>query len=315
MAEERKNQTAAVVVTYNRAEMLKQCLTALEHQTTPCDILVVDNASTDDTENAVKAAMQKNRAIQYRNTGANIGGAGGFNFGMRWAVEAGYSYVWVMDDDCFPEPDALETLLRADDALGGDYGWLSSVALWTDGKECRMNRPKVKKSFYDHIELLRYGILQAEQATFVSLFLKTETIRAVGLPIKDFFIWGDDIEYTRRITIQHKMPCYVVGQSRVLHAMKSNTGSNLAVDSVERLDRYQLAFRNEAYTYRREGVRGVAYYMAKRGRDALWVLTRSKDHRLKRLGILLCGMGKGLAFRPEQERVRTDPTQVDVQKS
>lgn len=315
MAEERKNQTAAVVVTYNRAEMLKQCLTALECQTAPCDILVVDNASTDDTENAVKAAMQKNRAIQYRNTGANIGGAGGFNFGMRWAVEAGYSYVWVMDDDCFPEPDALKMLLHADDTLGGDYGWLSSVALWTDGKECRMNRPKVKKSFYDHIELLRYGILQAEQATFVSLFLKAETIRAVGLPIKDFFIWGDDIEYTRRITIQHKMPCYVVGQSRVLHAMKSNTGSNLAVDSVERLDRYQLAFRNEAYTYRREGVRGVAYYMAKRGRDALWVLTRSKDHRLKRLGILLCGMGKGLAFRPEQERVRTDPTQADVQKS
>ena len=77
----------------------------------------------------------------------------------------------------------------------------------------------------------------------------------------------------------------------------------LAVDSVERLGRYKLAFRNEAYIYRREGAKGIAYYIAKRGRDFLWVLTRAKDHRLKRLGVLLCGVGKGLMFYPKQERI------------
>lgn len=102
---------------------------------------------------------------------------------MRWAVEANYDYLWVMDDDCFPKTDALEKLLSADSLLKGVYGWMSSVALWTDGRECRMNRPKVKKSFYEHIELLREGVLQAEQATFVSLFLKSETVREVGLPM------------------------------------------------------------------------------------------------------------------------------------
>lgn len=299
--DEIKNRVAAVVVTYNRAEMLRQCLMSLQKQTMPCDILVVDNASTDDTQALVQRAAQHDASIFYRNTGENLGGAGGFNFGMRWAVEAGYAFVWVMDDDCFPEPVALEKLLDADRLLQGEYGWLSSVALWTDGRECRMNRPKIKKNFYDRIELLRDGILLAEQATFVSLFLKAETIRAVGLPVKEFFIWGDDIEYTRRITIQEKMPCYVVGQSRVIHAMKNNSGSNLAVDSVERLGRYKLAFRNEVYIYRREGAKGIAYYIAKRGRDFLWVLTRAKDHRLKRLGVLLCGVGKGLAFYPKEE--------------
>lgn len=261
--DEIKDRVAAVVVTYNRAEMLRQCLMSLQKQTMPCDILVVDNASTDDTQALVQRAAQHDASIFYRNTGENLGGAGGFNFGMRWAVEAGYAFVWVMDDDCFPEPVALEKLLDADRLLQGEYGWLSSVALWTDGRECRMNRPKIKKNFYDRIELLRDGILLAEQATFVSLFLKAETIRAVGLPVKEFFIWGDDIEYTRRITIREKMPCYVVGQSRVIHAMKNNSGSNLAVDSVERLGRYKLAFRNEAYIYRHEGAKGIAYYIAK----------------------------------------------------
>lgn len=301
--DEIKDRVAAVVVTYNRAEMLRQCLMSLQKQTMPCDILVVDNASMDDTQALVQRAAQHDASIFYRNTGENLGGAGGFNFGMRWAVEAGYAFVWVMDDDCFPEPVALEKLLDADRLLQGEYGWLSSVALWTDGRECRMNRPKIKKNFYDRIELLRDGILLAEQATFVSLFLKAETIRAVGLPVKEFFIWGDDIEYTRRITIREKMPCYVVGQSRVIHAMKNNSGSNLAVDSVERLGRYKLAFRNETYIYRREGAKGIAYYIAKRGRDFLWVLTRAKDHRLKRLGVLLCGVRKGLVFYPKQERI------------
>ena len=302
--ENKTNRVAAVVVTYNRAEMLVNCLDALCEQTAPCDILVVDNASTDQTADVVQKAMEKRDGrIQYRNTGANLGGAGGFNFGMRWAVEAGYSFIWVMDDDCFPEPEALEKLLEADGLLKGDYGWLSSVALWTDGKECRMNRPKAKKSFYEHIELLKYGLLQAEQATFVSMFLKAETIQTVGLPIKDFFIWGDDIEYTRRIAVENKMPCYVVGQSCVLHAMKSNSGSNLAADSIERVGRYKLAFRNEAYIYRREGMKGIAYYIAKRGRDFLWIISRAKDHRMKRFGTLLSGIAAGIVFYPKIEQI------------
>lgn len=301
--DEIKDRVAAVVVTYNRAEMLRQCLMSLQKQTMPCDILVVDNASTDDTQALVQRAAQHDASIFYRNTGENLGGAGGFNFGMRWAVEAGYAFVWVMDDDCFPEPVALEKLLDADRLLQGEYGWLSSVALWTDGRECRMNRPKIKKNFYDRIELLWDGILLAEQATFVSLFLKAETIRAVGLPVKEFFIWGDDIEYTRRITIRGKMPCYVVGQSRVIHAMKENTGSNLAIDSRERLGLYWYAYRNENFIYRQEGLRGRIYYGVRCLYHSVRILIKSGSDRGERLGLLWQAVREGQHFNPEIEKL------------
>ena len=89
------NKIAAVVVTYNRLELLKQCVESLKKQTVPCDILLVNNNSTDSTEewaaSVSKDNLKENNKIKYRNTGANIGGAGGFNFGMRWAVEAGYA--------------------------------------------------------------------------------------------------------------------------------------------------------------------------------------------------------------------------------
>ncbi len=123
---------AAVVVTYNRKELLLQCVQhLLDQQEADCDVLVVDNASTDGTAQAVEQISSAK--LFYRNTGENLGGAGGFHFGMRWAVEEGYDYVWIMDDDALPQPDALAQLWNAHEQLEGQYGFLSSVVLWKDG--------------------------------------------------------------------------------------------------------------------------------------------------------------------------------------
>lgn len=297
---EKQNKVAAVVVTYNRLELLRQCVQALRNQSAACDILIVDNASTDGTARWLDSQTDLN----YRNTGSNLGGAGGFNFGMRWAVEAGYNYVWVMDDDTLPQPNALEKLLEADAVLKQNYGWLSSVVLWTDGSECKMNRQKLKKSYYEYLPLLKYGLVQAEQATFVSLFLRSETIRRFGLPIKEFFIWGDDIEFTRRIAVRGGLPSFTAGQSQVVHATKSNVGSNVALDDAERIERYYYAFRNEAYLYRQEGMKASLYYFARRGLDFLRILLHG-DEKRKRLKVLFKGSFDGFFFHPDAEGVTT----------
>ena len=296
-----KNRVAAVVVTFNRLPLLQKCIEKLAAQSAPCDILVVNNASTDGTSEWLAECEAKNDRLHARDTGLNLGGAGGFHYGMRWAAEAGYETLWLMDDDCLPEPEALQKLLEADALLGGEYGWLSSVALWTDGTECKMNRQKLKKSFYDYSPLLKYGLVQAEQATFVSLLLRADTVRRVGLPIKAYFIWGDDIEYTRRIAVREGMPCFVAGQSRVIHAMADNNGSSIATDRAERIDRYRFAYRNDAFTCRQEGARGVCYYLAKCGLNFCRILAKAPDHRGKRIRVLLSGMVRGAFFRPEIE--------------
>lgn len=292
---------AAIVVTYNRIELLKLCIEALQKQTFPCDILIVDNASTDGTKEYVESIALTFMNIKYRNTGANIGGAGGFNYGIKWAVQENYEYLWVMDDDCLPLEDALDELVKADEVLKGNYGWLASTVLWKDGRECKMNRPKLKKSFYDYLEYMKYGIVQAEQATFVSVFFKSEVIAKVGLPIKDFFIWGDDIEYTRRMSVRNNLPCFVIGKSQVIHAMKENNGSNIATDIPERIDRYKYAFRNEGYLYRQEGWKGITYYFAKCGWNLLKIWLYAPNKKFRR-SLVLCGsVLRGLVFNPKIE--------------
>lgn len=304
------NRVAAVVVTYNRLPLLQKCIEHLRGQTIPCDILVVNNASTDGTTSWLAAEQAADHLLTY-DTGKNLGGAAGFNYGMRWAVEAGYTYLWVMDDDCLPEPHALEKLMEADKMLGGDYGWLSSRCFWKDGSECRMNLQKLKKSFIAYDPLVKHGLAQAKQATFVSLFLRTETVKQFGLPISEFFIWGDDIEYTRRIAVRGKRPSFVVGQSRVIHAMRDNNGSSIALDTAERIDRYRYAFRNEAYTYRQEGVGGILYYFAKCGLNFCRIMVLAPDHKGKRLQVLFTSMVKGIQFKPKTEPLSVDCIRVD----
>lgn len=297
------NKVSAVVVTYNRIELLKECLNALKGQSYPCDILVVDNASTDGTDEYIQTIKSKYNNLYYKNTEANIGGAGGFNFGMRWAVEEGYEYVWVMDDDCLPYSDALQKLIEADGILKENYGWIASAVLRKDGHECKMNRVKLKKSFYEYLEYMQYGIVQAEQATFVSLFLKAKTIKEAGLPIKEFFIWGDDIEYTRRISVRMKLPCFIAGKSKVIHAMKENTGSNIATDIPERIDRYKYAFRNEAYLYRQEGWKGICYYFAKCSWNLLKIIISNNNEKIRRSYVLIKSVLVGIFFKSEIEYV------------
>ncbi len=298
-------KVAAVVVTRDRLALLQECVARLLAQTRPCDVLVIDNASVDGTDRWLAQCAATEPRVRYRRLANNTGGAGGFNSGMRWAVEGGWDYVWLMDDDCMPSPDALEKLLDADALLGGPdhYGFVSSLVLWTDGNPCVMNRQRPSRE-QTPPALADSGVVRVDQATFVSLLFPAATVRTFGLPIREYFIWGDDIEYTRRVAVRGGRACYLARDSVVTHAMARNGGSNVATDGLARLERYRISFRNESYTYRQEGLRGVVHYLARCARSAWWILTRARNHRLWRLWTLAKGMAQGLVFRPKIEYIR-----------
>ena len=289
---------AAVVVTYNRKELLEQCIKRiLNQQDFFCDVLVVDNASTDGTAQWVQR-IQDSR-VHYRNTGANLGGAGGFHFGLQWAVKAGYDYVWIMDDDCLPHEDALKAFWDVHTQLKGAYGWLSSQVLWTDGSICRMNIQRVTP--FRKVSDFSSEQSAAVAASFVSLFLPTSSIVTYGLPIKEFFIWADDLEYTRRIS--QKERCYVVPASKVVHAMAANADGNIVHATEERMNRYSYSYRNEVYLYRREGLPGWLWILGKYSYHSLQVLISPTDNKLGRIGVIWKGFFRGLRFHPEVEYV------------
>ena len=171
-------KTAAIVVTYNRKELLLQNIEALLKQTVrnQLEIVIIDNASTDGTFEAIKRYVDKGEII-YINTGSNLGGAGGFQYGIRYAAEHDYEFVWVMDDDCIPRENTLEKFYEADQILKGDYGYLSSKVLWKDGTICSMNRQRKTVVQYNNDFISKY--VPIKMASFVSLFIPVRIVKNI----------------------------------------------------------------------------------------------------------------------------------------
>ena len=290
-------EIAAVIVTCNRKMLLEQCLQAIFHQEPIIpDILVFDNASSDGTRQMM---LQKysDPFIRYYRSEKKLGGAGGFCRAIEMAVSLGYKKLWIMDDDTLPQHVALQRLMAADSAKKGEYGFLGSRVLWKNGQPCVMNRQR--NSIFHDVSDTAQGLTPVVMSSFVSLFLDAARVREFGLPIEDFFIWCDDWEYTRRISLRY--PCYLVPDSIVVHAMQSNIPVNIATDEPDRLDRYRYFYRNDVVLFRREGLVGWAYLVLKDLWHSLQVLS-SGHQRLKKLGIIWSGFFRGMFFFPDIRR-------------
>lgn len=289
---------AAVVVTYNRKELLEKNIKALTEQDADVnlDIIVIDNASTDGTMDMLSKYKD---SIIYVNTGSNLGGAGGFQYGIKYAVKNVYDYVWLMDDDCIPKSTALDGFLEADKHLKGDYGFLSSKVLWKDETLCKMNVQR--ENIWCNVKEWKKSLVRIQMASFVSLFLPIKVVKEVGLPIKEFFIWTDDWEYTRRISRGYN--CYLVNKSIVIHQSKENNGASIYRENIDRLDRYDYLYRNDVYLYKREGVEGFIYECIRLLVHIFKVILFAKNDKIKRIKKIILGTYNGIKFNPLIEKV------------
>jgi len=190
----------AVIVTYNRRALLEECLKSVLAQTRPPDrILVVDNASTDGTDTMLAERFPEVTALRLAE---NEGVAGGIHEGVKIGYESGADWFFLLDDDTIPTPTALEYLLEPLGRLGAlpEPVMLCSKVLWTDGSIHQMNTPWPR---WDPeslaIAACERELLPLRAASYPSLLLHRRAVERHGLPVKEMFIWGDDIEYTARI--------------------------------------------------------------------------------------------------------------------
>jgi len=190
------DKVCAVVVTYNRRELLRECLEAIAAQTRRPDcVLVVDNASVDGTPEMLEKELPWVKVLRLPE---NQGGAGGFHEGMKWAYERGVDWIWLMDDDGLPAPDALSTLL-ADKPLVFK-GTLAIAKGTPDETSFLYKLPSGKLSDNVREILAAYpgGVIENYVTAFNGCLIHKRAIDKIGLPIKEFFIWGDEVEYTKR---------------------------------------------------------------------------------------------------------------------
>jgi rhamnopyranosyl-N-acetylglucosaminyl-diphospho-decaprenol beta-1,3/1,4-galactofuranosyltransferase len=192
----------AVVVTYNRLELLRPLVTALTGVAELDEVLVVDNASTDGTGEWLAAlpGAGGDGPVLGRTLDHNSGGAGGFHDGLAWAVERGADLVWLMDDDGLPDPGCLGRLLEHD----GELDFWGPVVVDQDDPE-RLVFPirlpggtRVVHAMPDVRRAAVSGEISGIVIPFNGVLVTRELVGRIGLPRAEFFIWGDDHEYRLR---------------------------------------------------------------------------------------------------------------------
>lgn len=306
-----KANVICVVVTYNRLALLKETIGAVLGQTCqPRHTIVIDNHSTDGTADYL-ASLAGDARIETVRMDRNTGGAGGFSEGIRRAALMRPDWIWVMDDDTVPSPDAVERMVPFM-AVDG-VGFLSSKVVWTDGSLHRMNLPGYmsdeaqRKAVMARLGLAPdCGAEPVAGASFVSLFIKGSLPWKIGLPYKEFFIWSDDAEYTERI-VNSGYAGLLVDGSVALHKTAANYEASL--DTVPAATAWKLYYgeRNQSFMRR-----------MRKGRVAFWLsqlnTLRLHAHKIRKRHLpkdeeraLLAASRKGLlagfTFCPKVERV------------
>jgi GT2 family glycosyltransferase len=246
-----------VVVTYNRKELLGECLDALLLQTYPLDaIYIIDNCSSDGTydclldrglispvadsnggpcetsKTVVPSPFPARRlTVRYVRMPENTGGAGGFHEGVKRGCDGGFDWLWLMDDDLLVTPEALEALVGKRDVLRRAQSrpfLLNSVIL---SKDCmdddtltfplqELTQKGYPKMRVYHRRLSEVtgkleGGLYRWACPFNGTLIPTSAIARIGLPNKDFFIWGDERDFLWRAA--KVLDLYTVVDSRAFH--------------------------------------------------------------------------------------------------
>lgn len=212
----------AITVTYNSSNTLVLTVQALMKQSFEIDkLIIVDNASSDEHYNQILRIAEKNDRIVVLRLKRNTGGAGGFYAGMKYALE-NYNpdWYWLMDDDAYPEEDCLEKLLEHSEDME-NIGCLAPLIYGIDLHEFQLyHHKKLSKLLVNDFpiaqnvnELKETTLIEAD--AFVGPLFSKKAVKAVGIADKDLFIYGDDLEYTYRVS--RRFPVILVKNAIINH--------------------------------------------------------------------------------------------------
>lgn len=186
------------IVTYNRSGLLTRLLESIvAMDPKPGRVVVVDNASVDDTTDVVESFRERIAPAElvYRRMETNTGGSGGFSEGMRIAYELGSEWIWLMDDDVEVIHDGLARMgkwaPRFQSIQGRRYDYDGSAFYW----QYRISEPLGIPIPFAPAAFDESGYKPMNSGCFEGMFIHRDIVRQIGLPDPRFFIYWDDQTY------------------------------------------------------------------------------------------------------------------------
>lgn len=196
-----------IVLNYNGREDTLACLRSLEHLTYHnVNVVVADNASSDGSEAAIRAAYPTLTFIQ---TGANLGFTGGNNVGIRHALENGADYVLLLNNDTIVAPDFISVMVEVMEqnpevGVAGPmiYYFSAPETIWSAGGKIDWTRGLTSMVGVNEEDKSQYGLSprQTDFVTGCALMAKRAVWEKAGLLDDKFFMYYEETEWCVRAT-------------------------------------------------------------------------------------------------------------------
>lgn len=203
-----------VIVTYNGMNWIERCISSVLASTVPSDVMVIDNRSSDGTPEWVGGHFPE--VILIRNTD-NMGFAAANNIGLRYALEQGFEFVYLLNQDAWVFPDTFETIVSALGKPGCDIGIASPVQMTADLSE-------MDEQFKKHCSAAIAGCSsETVRVPFVMAahwMITGECLRVTGGFSPAFPHYGEDNDYIHRAE-WHGFGTAVVRTARAVHDRSS----------------------------------------------------------------------------------------------
>lgn len=217
---------AIVIATYNRVQLLRECVAHAKAQTIPPEsVIIVDSASTDDTKNYLEELDQENN-MEVIILPQNVGGAGGFAKGMERALQKNIDCVLLIDDDAMIAENYMEKILTARERHPQYRAWAGTVE--KDGRIDTSHRRTLLKAglLSRNIgeEAYRQEWFACDIASFCGMVVDIGLVREIGLPHAHYFICYDDTEYSLRVCRYSRF--LVVTEAVLDHRSRAQTQNN-----------------------------------------------------------------------------------------
>jgi GT2 family glycosyltransferase len=246
------DELTIVIVSYNVRGELGTCLQSLVGNTAPyrTEIVVVDNASTDGTQEMLRASWPSVKLIE---AGANLGFARANNVGIRATSS---EFVLLLNPDTVVPPGAVAALIRGlavhpDGAAAGprlvdDKGSPELSFGWTIGPLGEL-RQKILGRLYARrvrqvVRVVQRWSREAGPREWVSgacMLLRRADLEAVGLLDERYFMYTEDVDLCVSLRRRGRS-IYYVPTSEVLHLRGRSSGRNPNTERMRRMS--QIAY-------------------------------------------------------------------------
>ncbi|MGD1024329.1 MAG: glycosyltransferase family 2 protein [Candidatus Sulfotelmatobacter sp.] len=228
-------KVACIILNWNGGQDTIDCLAALKECTYPqLTVVVVDNGSTDDSAARIRAAHPD---VVLLESGENLGFAGGNNVGIRYALAHGAEYLWLLNNDTRPAPDAVSALV-AKALTDRKIGAVASICYYADAPST------VQAWAGSRVDLwIGYGRLATEpheddwfdSLNGTSMLVSRAAVEDAGLLDEGFFLYWEDTEFCLRLR-KKGWRLAAAPDSCVLHKVNQSTGGNWVI-----IDRHATA--------------------------------------------------------------------------